>query len=78
MSENTSRVEKLETGIAAAVHEIDELRAENARLSTRIEQAHTVAAQLRFEGDVHQLLGRTDTAQLCSNFATRLEGALAT
>lgn len=29
---DTTHVERLETGIAAAVHEIDELRAENTRL----------------------------------------------
>jgi hypothetical protein len=32
----TEHIEKLETGIAAVVHEIDELRAENARLRAPI------------------------------------------
>jgi hypothetical protein len=46
-------VERLEIGIAAAVHEIDELRAENTRLRTendqlrgRLKRSHTVAKML--------------------------------
>lgn len=37
-------IERLETGIAAAVHEIDELRAENTRLNAVVAYAHAVRA----------------------------------
>lgn len=37
----SEHVERLERGIAAAVHEIDELRAENARLRALLAQYQT-------------------------------------